>query len=144
MARGLTWTQKDLEAARVPRKGETVYELPKEKEARIQRRIMELATLHGALAVRFNSGAFKVDESRFFRCYVYFIGKAAKSAGLPDVILFRGGRFCMLEVKREGKTLRKAQEVFARYAGLFGVKVHVVDSSEGAMEIMKKELDLHR
>lgn len=97
--------------------------LPKLTESQIQDAIIHRLQIDKWLVIRFNGGGFQKGKS-FVRNYI--IQGAAKSAGLPDVIAFRGNEFLMVEVKDAKGKLTDSQEWFHGWAKHFGVTVHVL------------------
>lgn len=95
---------------------------PTEKE--IQARIMQALQMEGWLVIRLNSGAFKGTKGNYIRTYI--IQGLNASAGLPDVIAFKGARFLLIEVKDHKGQLTDAQIRFHQFAERFGVEVNVL------------------
>lgn len=96
---------------------------PKFTESQIQDAIMSRLQRDKWLVIRFNGGGFRKGKT-FIRNYI--IQGAAKSAGLPDVIAFRGNQFLMVEVKDAKGKLTDSQEWFHEMVKKYGVTVHVL------------------
>ena len=65
-------------------------------------------------------------------------GKRTKrhaDAGTPDLVALKDGRGVLIEVKREGGRVRKAQTLYHEYAAKHGVPVIVARGIEEVMEL---------
>lgn len=76
-----------------------------------------------------------------FGCWCIKIhGSQYQMAGLPDLLVLRGGRMCWLEVKTPtGKTSR-VQDVVIMKIRRYGVPVAVVRTPEEALEFVSDHL----
>lgn len=96
-------------------------------EAAIQKLILSWLRLHGAWAVRVNSGAARVGKR---------LVRFTDTVGTPDILCCVGGRLVGIEVKRPGGRLRPAQgEVLdaIRRAGGLAFVARSVDDVEQAL-----------
>jgi len=105
---------------------------PGQSEAEIQKAIIAELIKCGWLVIRFNSVVTQ-EHGRFVRAYT--IENSGKSAGVSDLIAFKGGRYLFLEVKTEKGTLNPNQIAFRDLAARHGCTVHVVRSVEDAYRV---------
>jgi len=105
---------------------------PGESEAEIQKAIITELIKWGWLVIRFNSVVTQ-EHGRFVRAYT--IENSGKSAGVSDIICFKGGRFLFLEVKTATGKLNDNQIAFRDLAASHGCTVHVVRSVEQAYKV---------
>ena len=102
------------------------------KEQDIQNRLADLLITKGYLAVRLNSGMFRVGK-RFIRAYI--IKNTGKSTGMPDLIAFKNGDYLMIEVKKPKGVVSDSQKDFYGLVESFGLKYYIVESIE-EMEVI--------
>lgn len=100
---------------------------PKQKESSIQKDIVKYLLLKGWLVIRINSGC-RVDKDSFVRFYT--IENTGKSAGVPDLIAFKGEKHLLIEVKRVGGKMSASQIEFKKLAESKGETVYCVSSIE--------------
>ncbi len=81
--------------------------LPAPKESEIQRQIAEWLTLNGWLVVRINPHIIK-RTGKDGRVHHY---KSCSAEGVSDLIAFRLGQFCAIEVKRPGATTDRRRQL---------------------------------
>ena len=78
-----------------------------------------------------------VRELEAFGALVFKIhGSQYQVAGLPDLLVHRGGMTVWMEVKTESGRLRRIQEARIAQIRRFGVPVAVVRSPEEALEFL--------
>ena len=106
-------------------------------EAAIQNAVLRLLRLRGWLAIRYNSGGFRVGDTGYFRGYI--IAGLNSSAGHPDVVGFKGDRAVFIECKAPGGVLSKNQIRFRDWAERHGVKVWTVESAGEVDTIISRE-----
>lgn len=76
-----------------------------------------------------------------FGCLVFKIhGSQYQAAGLPDLLVHRGGVTCWMEVKTRDGRLRKVQECRIAQIRRYGIPVAVVRSVEEALEFASDHL----
>ena len=76
-----------------------------------------------------------------FQCWVIKIhGSQYQMAGLPDLLVLRGGRMCWLEVKTPTGRTSRVQDVVIAKIKRYGVPVAVVRSPEEALEFVSDHL----
>ena len=101
------------------------FALPKEKD--IQKQIVQYLKMRGAVAVRTNSGAFKVKD-RFVRFN--------SEEGCSDLLCCYRGFFVALEVKRPGKKPTAKQSGFLGEVEKASGIAAVVTSIDDVREIL--------
>lgn len=106
-------------------------------ESTIQENIMRTLFDAGWLVVRINSGSMKMSGGGFLRAYrVFGMEECDASAGMPDVVAFKGRRALLIEVKDRLGQLRDTQVRFIEHAQKFGVKVELCRSWEEAKRLV--------
>jgi Holliday junction resolvase len=105
---------------------------PGESEAEIQKAIITYLVRMGWLVVRMNSSAQKVGD-RYLQAYR--IENTGSSAGIPDILCCKDGRWLLLEVKTEQGRLSESQKDFHDLAARFGAEVHVVRSVDDTIAV---------
>jgi len=80
-----------------------------------------------------------VRELEAFGALVFKIhGSQYQAAGLPDLLVHRGGRTVWMEVKTATGRLRRIQEARIAQIRRFGIPVAVVRSPEEALEFLSE------
>lgn len=108
----------------------------KQSEHNTQMAIGKILLLKKWLVVRINSGAIKIDNVRFVRFYT--IMNNGKSAGLPDLIAFKGSQYLLIEVKRSKGKLSDSQKSFIELANNYNIQVVIADNWEIVYDIVNK------
>lgn len=88
--------------------------------------------------VRINSSGFALDykgKKRWLSAYT--IIDTGKSAGFPDLLAMKAGRFITVETKTADGELSESQIEFEKYAKRKGIPFFVVRSGEEMDEILR-------
>lgn len=102
--------------------------LPAPRESTIQTHIMGRLRSHGWMVVRFNGGGFTDKRGQLVKNYI--IQGLNSACGFPDVAAFRDDRVLLCEIKTATGQLSAPQQRFANFAAHFGIKVHVLRSTD--------------
>jgi Holliday junction resolvase len=101
----------------------------KESEKDIQKAIIDILRIRGAVVVKFNNvGIYDKNRDTYIK-----VGKK----GVSDILACYLGKFIAIEVKSTGKVPTNAQTDFIMEVKNAGGKATWVDSLEGFMEWMK-------
>lgn len=111
----------------------------KTKESIIQKQIINFLLKAGYLVVRMNGGSVFVDN-RYIRNYT--IQNNGKSAGLPDLLVFKNNRCLMFEVKNEIGKLLDSQKDFMKLANYH--KFDMIYTVRNYEEVLKIINDLEK
>ncbi len=106
---------------------------PSLTEKQIQTAVMNEMRRVGWLTIRLNSAAFNVGD-RYVRGYT--VQGINASAGVCDVLGFKGERAILFEIKKHDGKLSPSQKRFIEYAGEHGVTVYVVRSADEARGVL--------
>lgn len=108
--------------------------LPLQREADLQRNILQLLRLKGILAWRQNQGGLKAEyhgKKRFVRF--------ASMPGISDIIgVLPGGRFLAIEVKRPGEVPTVEQTAFLDMVRANGGFVVIATSLDGVIRKLEE------
>jgi len=111
---------------------------PKVKESTIQAAVIARLTLRGWAVVRMNSSTLALNykgKTRYLNAYT--IIDTGKSAGFPDLLAMKDGKFITVETKTENGELSESQIEFEQYAKRKGIPFFVVRSGEEMDEVLK-------
>lgn len=94
-------------------------------ESQLQKQIVSVLMYRGWLVIRINSGVTKI-QNRFIRNY--FIYNTKKSAGLPDLIAFKGPRTIFIEVKKHNAKPSESQKEFFLLAEKYKLEIYLINN----------------
>jgi len=115
----------------------------KKSEHTIQNDICNYAIMKNYVVIRFNSGAIMTETKRFIAFYwIKNLLRKYQNSGFPDVVLFKGQQYILIEVKKKGGKLSDSQKRFIELCNSKNVTVHVVDSLDEVIGIIDTYNDI--